>query len=115
MSVMMNNVVFMAPSNGQKPTTWSTDSIRGQYNFGTYLNGTNITNSGNTIRVSSGRGISADFQFQYWNGTSWNAAVNNGAGNLTGGTYSGPVNFSGTASGTTGSGAISGTGSGTAH
>ena len=113
MSVMMNNVVFMAPSTGQRPTTWNTGAISGQYTFGTGLNRDNITNS--PIRLSSGRGVSADFQFRYWNGTSWNAVVNNGAGTLTGSSYNGPVNFSGSASGTIGNGNISGTGSGTAR
>jgi hypothetical protein len=116
-SLSMNNVTFLAPSTGQRPTIWNTGSITGNYAFGTYLNNTNITSPANTIYLTNGRGLGTDFQFLQWNPNTrrWEAAVRNGQGNLSGGSYNGPVNFSGTASGTIGTGNLSGSGSGTAR
>ena len=120
-SVSMNNVAFFAPSTGQKPGIWATNSVTGQYDFSHGLiNGGNITNAENVIALSNGSGISADFQFKNWNtgNNTWSASVNNGTGNLSGGTYNGPVNFNGAAAGThTGAnaGSFSGTGAGVAR
>jgi hypothetical protein len=95
--------------------------VTGQYDFTHgFINGGNIANAENVIALSNGSGISADFQFKNWNtgNNTWSASVNNGKGNLSGGSYNGPVNFKGVAAGTltgTGSGAFSGTASGNAH
>ena len=120
-SVSMNNVAFFAPSTGQKPGIWATNSVTGQYDFSHgFINGGNIAAAENVIALSNGSGISADFQFKNWNtgNNTWSASVNNGTGNLSGGTYNGPVNFNGAAAGThTGSnaGSFSGTGAGVAR
>ena len=120
-SVSMNNVVFFAPSTGEKPGIWATNSVTGQYDFTHgFINGGNIANAENVIALSNGSGISADFQFRNWNtgNNTWSASVNNGTGNLSGGSYNGPVNFNGAAAGThTGSNAgfFSGTGAGVAR
>ncbi len=119
-TVFMNDVVFFAPSTGQKPGLWLTNSIDGAYDFSTGdgLDPASITGPENVITLSDGDTIEADFQFTTWDAASgrWTATVNNGAGTLSGGTYTGPVSFKGDASGTvtgTASGTFSGTGSGT--
>ena len=93
-SVLMNNVAFFAPSNGQKPGVWATNVVTGQYDFshGIITPGT-ITNADNVIAISNGNGISADFQFKQWNTTNntWSAGIQNGTGTLSGGSYNGPV------------------------
>jgi hypothetical protein len=117
-SVLMNNVAFFAPSNGQKPGVWATNTISGQYNFShSILTPGNITGADNVIAISNGDGISADFRFTQWNTTNntWSSGIRNGTGTLSGGSYNGPVSFRGGAAGTltgTGSGSFSGTGAG---
>lgn len=108
LSVNMKDVIFLAPSNGAKPSLWSTNNISGAYKFGPHLNDGNITGKG--IALSNGRGLDANFKFNQF-GSNWAANVN-GSGNLNGGSYNGPVNFNGTASGTAGGGSFSGTGKG---
>lgn len=114
LAVTMNNVVFFAPSTGAPPSIWSTNNVTGTYTFGSSLNSTNITN--NAFSVGNGHGLSAMFQFQNWNtgSNTWSAAITNGSGTLSGGSYTGNITFSGTGSGTIAPGAISGTASGTA-
>ncbi len=118
-SVFMNDVVFLAPSTGQKPGIWATNAVSGQYDFTHgFITPANITGADSVIAITNGGNISADFQFKNWNtaNNTWTAGVNNGTGNLSGGSYSGPVNFNGVAAGTrTGinSGSFTGTGAGT--
>jgi len=116
MSVSMNDVIFFAPSTGQKPGIWATSSVTGQYDFSHgFINAGNITGTDNMISISNGKQLIADFQFTDWNNNAWKAALKNGTGNLDGGSYNGPVNFSGVAAGThggSGSGSLSGTGAG---
>jgi hypothetical protein len=111
-SVIMKDVIFFAPSNGQAPTIWTTGSISGDYSFGP-----NISNGVSSIPVSDGRGITGNFNITQWgNNNTWSGNAN-GQGNLSGGSYSGPVSFQGNVGGThTGgnSGTFAGTGSGTA-
>lgn len=116
-SIFMRDVVFLAPSTGQRPSVWGTNSVSGHYSFGSSLNSSNITGTNNVIPLSNGHGLTADFQFTNWNTTNnqWNANVLNGSGNLSGGSYSGSVNFNGNASGTIGTSTISGTASGPVH
>jgi FecR protein len=118
MSVLMNNVAFFAPSNGQKPGIWATNAVSGQYDFshGMITPGT-VTNADNVIAISNGNGINADFQFTRWDTTNntWSSSIQNGTGTLSGGSYNGPVNFRGGAAGTltgAGSGSLSGTAAG---
>jgi hypothetical protein len=117
MSISMNDVIFLAPSTGQKPGIWATNSVTGQYDF-THgqINAGNITNAENMITISNGGNISAEFQFNRWNtsNNTWTGSVNKGTGNLNGGSYNGPVNFNGIAAGTHSgnSGPLSGTAAG---
>lgn len=114
-SVFLNNVIFLAPSTGEKPAIWQTNSVTGQYNFSNgYLTPGNITNPNNVIIVTNGNGISADFQFTLWDIVQniWNANINNGTGNLKGGSYNGPVTFSGDATGKIGPGTLIGSAKG---
>lgn len=110
-SVIMKDVVFLAPSTGQAPTIWKTDAISGTYSFGPEL-----TSGVGSIPVSNGQGITGNFNINQWGAGSWSGTAS-GQGSLSGGTYTGPVNFQGNVSGAHGggnSGSFSGTGSGTA-
>jgi len=110
-SVLAKDVVFLAPSTGQAPTLWNTNNISGSYSFGP-----NIVNGVVTVPVSNGRGITGNFNVSQWGSNNWSGAMN-GHGDLSGGPYTGPVNFQGSVRGThTGgaSGSFAGTGSGTA-
>ena len=118
-SVLMNNVIFFAPSTGQKPGIWATNAITGTYDFtnGSGLNAGTIISPDNVITLEDGNTISADFQFTQWQGGKWVGRVRNGAGDLSGGngSFTGPINFRGGAAGThtgTTSGALSGTAAG---
>lgn len=111
LSVIMNDVIFLAPSTGQPPTIWKTDTITGSYRFGP-----NITSGAGSIPVSNGKGITGNFNIGQWGNNAWSGTVN-GQGNLSGGSYSGPTQFQGNANGSYSgatSGTFSGTGSGTA-
>jgi len=115
-SVLMNNVSFFAPSTGQKPLVWATDSISGQFSFTNgNITAATITSAVNSITVANGSGISADVSFNQWNTATnaWTANITNGTGTLNNGSYNGAVNFRGAAAGTI-SGGTSGTISGTA-
>ena len=110
-SVIMNDVVFLAPSTGQPPTIWKTDTISGSYRFGP-----NITNGAGSIPVSNGKGITGNFNIGQWGNSAWSGTID-GQGNLSGGSYNGPTQFQGSANGSYSgatSGTFSGTGSGTA-
>ncbi len=110
-SVIMKDVIFLAPSTGQAPTIWKTDSISGTYSFGP-----DLPNGIASIPVSNGQGITGNFTIGQWGDSTWSGTAS-GQGNLSGGTYTGPVSFQGGVSGTHGggnSGSFSGTGSGTA-
>jgi hypothetical protein len=117
-SVMMDNVTFLAPSTGGKPGIWATNNVTGQYDFSNgHLTPVNIINTDNVIAISNGDGISADFQFTQWNTSTntWTSSIRNGTGTLSGGSYNGPVNFRGAGAGTltgTNSGSLSGTAAG---
>lgn len=106
-SVLMKDVVFLAPSTGQRPFIWETEkntgSVTGSYSFGQYINSGNITNSSNAIPLSDGRGLSADFQFSQWNTSTnkWEAVIQNGTGSIrNGGANVQNLSFSGAGSGT---------------
>ena len=105
-SVLMKDVVFLAPSTGQRPFIWETDkntgSVSGFYSFGQYINSGNITSSSNTISLSDGHGLSADFQFSQWNTSTnkWEAVIQNGTGSIrNGGPNVQNLSFSGAGSG----------------
>jgi hypothetical protein len=106
-SVLMKDVVFLAPSTGQRPFIWETDkntgSVTGSYSFGQYINSSNITGSSNAISLSDGHGLSADFQFSQWNTSTnkWEAVIQNGTGSIrNGGPNVQNLSFSGAGSGT---------------
>jgi hypothetical protein len=106
-SVLMKDVVFLAPSTGQRPSIWGTDkntgSVTGSYSFGQYINSGNITSSSNAVPLSDGHGLSADFQFSQWNASTnkWEAVIQNGTGSIkNGGPNVQNLSFSGAGSGT---------------
>jgi len=106
-SVSMKDVVFLAPSTGQRPFLWETDkntgSVSGSYSFGQFINSGNITNSNNAIALSDGHGVNADFQFSQWNTSTnkWEAVIQNGTGSIkNGGPNVQNLSFSGAGSGT---------------
>jgi hypothetical protein len=118
-SVFMDDVIFFAPSTGQKPGIWATNSISGQYDFSHgQLTTANIINPSNIVPLSGGGNIRADFQFKNWNTSenTWTSTIQNGSGTLSGGSYNGTVNFTGTAAGaitgTPSTGNLDGTGAG---
>ena len=115
MSVFMNNVIFLAPSTGERPSLWSTGAVTGQYNFGPYLNEANLINY--ALHLTNGLGLNADFKFTQWNTSTseWLASILNGSGNLNSGSFKGSINFSGEASGKFGQGLLNGKGSGTVN
>lgn len=109
MTVSMNNVIFFANSSGAAPKIWATGNVNGGYT------GTPST----SVPVAlSGSGLSANFNIQRWNtsANNWMATVTNGAGNLSGGSYAGPVSFQGVGAGTINqtNNTFSGTAAGTA-
>jgi hypothetical protein len=108
-SVAMNNVGFFATSTGQAPSIWATGSVGGTYNSTPVPGGAAVTLSGN--------GLSANFGIVNWNAANnvWAAQVSNGAGTLSGGTYTENITFKGVAAGAITSGsAFSGTAAGVA-
>jgi hypothetical protein len=119
-SMIMDNVIFFAPNTGAKPSIWATNEVTGSYTFTVpgQLDGVHITEPVNQFNISNGNGISADFQFKQWDNGKWIGTIENGkARPLTGGSYSGDVDFHGAgAGGYTGttSGSISGTAAGVA-
>lgn len=108
LSVFMRDVVFLAPSSGNKPSIWSANAINGSYSFGNHLNSGNITNT--ALSITNGSNINGTLQFNQFGGN-WSATVN-GSGTLSGVSYTGNIDMTGTASGTAGGGSFSGTGSG---
>ena len=119
-SMVMDNVIFFAPNTGAKPSIWATNEVTGRYTFTVpgQLDGVHITDPVNQFNISNGNGISADFQFKQWDNGKWLGTIENGkAQPLSGGSYSGDVDFHGAgAGGYTGttSGSISGTAAGVA-
>ena len=119
-SMVMDNVIFFAPNTGAKPSIWATNEVTGSYTFTVpgQLDGIHITDPVNQFNISNGNGISADFQFKQWDNGKWIGTIENGkAQPLSGGSYSGDVDFHGAgAGGYTGatSGSISGTAAGVA-
>ncbi len=105
LTVNMNNVKFFSTMAGTKPSIWATNSITGTYSAAPVL--------GTAVNVSGG-GLSAQFTPKTWNAGNWMSTVTNGAGNLSGGSYTGPVTFRGAAAGTFGGGSLTGTGAGVA-
>ncbi len=106
-NVTMNNVGFYAYSTGVAPKIWATNSVGGSYS------GTPST-SGPSVPLSGG-GLRANFNVNQWNGSTWSANVA-GSGNLSGGSYTGAVQFIGGAAGAIqpAAGTFSGTGAGLA-
>jgi hypothetical protein len=106
-NVTMNNVTFFATSTGAVPKIWATNDVRGNYAAAPSLTGPAVNLSGN--------GLNATFNVNYWDGANWGARVA-GSGNLSGGSYAGPVDFKGAAAGAIKpeAGSFSGTGAGIA-
>lgn len=81
----MTDTIFFAPSNGAAPKIWATGNVSGSYTSAPSIGiGVNLT----------GSGLNATFTPQAWDTTNnkWLSTVN-GSGNLSGGSYIGPVNM----------------------
>ena len=90
--VTMSDVTFFATSTGNAPRIWATNNVSGNYTAAPVIGtGVNLT----------GGGLSATFTPQAWNTTDnkWLSTVN-GNGALSGGSYTGAVDFKGAAAGT---------------
>jgi hypothetical protein len=108
-AVKMNDVTFFSTASGAAPKIWATNGVSGNYS-GTPSGPVNL----------SGNGLNATFNVNSWNTTSnnWGAKVA-GSGSLSGGSYTGSVQFTGGAAGkivpgTAPAGSFSGTGAGIA-
>ena len=110
MSVTMSNVTFFSSSTGGTPAIWATNDVRGNYS------GTPST-SGPAVNLS-GSGLKATFGINSWDAVNNNWAAKVASSNdslLSGGSYSGSVNFKGGAAGKIQTeGYFSGTGAGIA-
>jgi hypothetical protein len=107
-NVAMNNVTFFATSTGAAPKIWATNDVSGNYAAAPSLTGPSVNLSGN--------GLNATFNVNYWDGANWGARVA-GSGTLSGGSYTGAVEFKGGAAGKIdqpAAGSFSGTGAGVA-
>lgn len=112
-ALSMNDVKFFATQSGQSPTIWATTGVTGAY-----TDTPSPSPAGNAVALSGG-GLNANFALKQWNTTNnkWTATVA-GSGSLSGGSYTGAVEFKGAAAGSitpgSGGGTISGTGAGVA-
>jgi len=87
----MKDVVFLAPTSGARPQIWATGTVAGGY--------TGAPTAGATVPLTGGtNGVTANFQVQNWNNTTWGATVNGQAPNGIG-TYNQQLNFTGGAAG----------------
>ncbi len=108
-SLNMSNVVFFAPSTGQKPSIFAIGSITGSYSPGTSLTSAVLLSQAGQIYLSdySKAGLNMYFNFGMWSAGKWNATIGpsftSGAvsgGTLTGSSWSGSVILNGWAGGT---------------
>ncbi len=111
--VTLNNMKFYGYSAGQAPKIFATEDVTGN------ITGTPTTGNPFTINAVSGGAASAQFEIQQWDTgvtQKWLGTIDGGTGTLSGGTYTGPVNFTGAAAGdiSTGTGTFSGTAAGIA-
>ena len=106
-NVTMDNVRFFATSTGSVPRIWATNDVGGNY-----VNAGPIP--GGAVVPLAGGGLNANFEVRNWNAAAgvWGANITGGTGNLSGGSYIGPVNFSGGAAGRIGAGTFTGSGAG---
>ena len=101
---------FFAPNSGGAPQIWATGGVSGTYS---------ANPQGQTAAMTGG-GLQADFTMKTWQpGTSgqpnkWLSTISNGAGNLSGGSFNGGINFRGAGAGTFGGGTFGGTAAGVA-
>ncbi|MEN2985938.1 MAG: hypothetical protein ABDH16_04715 [Thermodesulfovibrionaceae bacterium] len=103
--VNMRDVVFFSTQMGQKPILWATAKVSGSYN------GSPTLNQSITLNATSGASGSVNFTPTYWDSGKWSATVS-GNPQLSGGSYSGPVNMQGVAAGNYNNNSFSGTASG---
>ncbi len=104
--VALNNVKFYGPSTTAAPQSWQAGSVTGNYDSAYPYVGRNIPLSGSSN--------SAVFTITSQTGGSYSATVTNGSAPGGVGSYTQPVTFTGTSSGTYGVTTLSGTASGTA-
>ena len=108
----INNAKFFSTTGGSAPVIWASNNVTGTYNS---------TPSTSTSFAIAGGGLQANVAMQRWDTVNnrWLAGINSGSGNLSGGSYTGPVNFKGAAAGniaptSSTAGTITGTAAGTA-
>jgi hypothetical protein len=94
-ALSINNARFFSTTGSGTPMLWAAGGVNGV--TGTYSS----TPSVNVAIPLSGSGLSADFVPVSWDtgNNKWLASVRNGTGNLSGGSYNGPVKFGGAAAG----------------
>lgn len=95
MQVEMKDMIFLAPSTGEKPLIWATSTVQGSYDGNSSYQNLSIPLSGD--------GLNLDFTLKTFDTTTglWKAQINYGRGNLSGGSYNGDLSFEGMAAGTT--------------
>lgn len=124
-NVTMKDMIFLAPSTGDRPSIWSTSNVGGAYAGNPA--GANVPLSGGGSNLS---GLKAGFNVQQWDtaGNKWLSTVTNGSGTYTnyidpktidpktgkGLPSAVPLSFQGAAAGSIAPGKIGGTFSGTA-
>ncbi|MBA4395562.1 MAG: hypothetical protein C0407_18575, partial [Desulfobacca sp.] len=124
-NVSMNDMIFLAPNTGDRPSIWSTNNVSGTYAGNPA--GANVALSGGGANLA---GLKANFNVQQWDttGNKWLSTVNNGTGSYSnyidpktidvktgkGIASTVPISFQGAAAGSIAPGKIGGTFSGTA-
>jgi hypothetical protein len=103
-NVSMENVRFFARSTGGVPSVWATNQVLGSYS----------SNPLNDHATVSGGGLSAQFTIRSWNAGTWAATVDQGSGSLSGGGFTGEIEFRGAAAGSLSGSTFSGTAAGVA-
>jgi len=91
-NVTLSNVGFYAYVTGEVPKIWATNNVTGNFS------GTPSTDTNAPSVPLSGGGLTADFRITTWQNNVWRADIT-GSGNLSGGSYTGAVNFIGGAAG----------------
>jgi len=94
-NVTINNAQFFSTANGGKPMIWAAGGAQG---------GVTGNFSGNPINQSvslAGNGLTASFNMKSWDmmNNRWLSTITDGNGTLNGGSYTGPIQFSGVAAG----------------
>jgi hypothetical protein len=105
--VTINDMTFLAPRTGERPTLWATDKVSGTFAGSPQIGiPVGMTQTGG----SNASNVNANFTVKNWSQTSWGATIN-GNGNVGGHA----VNFNGAGAGSVDllNNTFNGTGAGT--